>query len=163
MWLRNRIELAVKYCTKHKMTKTDKNMCTYFLLECPPKTNHAYIILRRKDLYDATILKYLVLTRDEVEQGDQKLKELEMELEDMGLYDSDFSLGDVLEEVEEEGGKKEEPLKKKLPEYPVVEGEESVVEYVGQYKKACISKKALLKSTKDRLEKDNAKGHETLF
>lgn len=102
-------------------------------------------------------------TRDEVEQGDEKLKEMESELQELGLYDSDFSLGDLMEEAAEEDSKPPEPTKKKLPDFPVVEGEESVVEYVGQYKKQCLSKKALLKTTKERLEKDKATGHETLF
>lgn len=89
------------------------------------------------------------------------MKELESELQQVGLYDSDFSLGDILDEPEEEQ-KPETNLKKKLPEFPTVEGEESVAEYVGQYKKACISKKALLKATKERLEKDQAKNYESL-
>ena len=114
----------------------------------------------RKCIYDSNTTKYLVQTRDEVEQGDEKLKELESELQQVGLYDSDFSLGDILEEPDEEP--KPEPAKKRLPEFPTVEGEEAVSEYVGQYKKACISKKALLKATKERLEKDQAKNHESL-
>lgn len=116
---------------------------------------------RRKCIYDSNTTKYLAQTRDEVEQGDEKMKELESELQQVGLYDSDFSLGDILDEPEEEQ-KPETNLKKKLPEFPTVEGEESVAEYVGQYKKACISKKALLKATKERLEKDQAKNYESL-
>ena len=103
-----------------------------------------------------------MLTKDEVEQGDEKLKELEMELQEMGLYDSDFSLGDILEDPEEEQ-KATEPTKRRLPDFPVIEGEESVVEYVGQYKKACVSRKALLKNVKERLDKDKASGYETLI
>ena len=49
--------------------------------------------------------------------------------------------------------------KTKMAEFAVVEGEESIVEYVGQYKTACLSKNALLKNTRDRLEKDKATGH----
>ena len=116
----------------------------------------------RKCIYDANITKYLVLTKDEVEQGDEKLKELEMELQEMGLYDSDFSLGDILDDPEEEQ-KATEPIKRRLPDFPTVEGDESVVEYVGQYKKQCVSRKALLKNVKERLEKDKASGYETLI
>ena len=116
----------------------------------------------RKCIYDANVTKYLVLTKDEVEQGDEKLKELESELQEMGLYDSDFSLGDILEDPEEEQ-KAIEPTKRRLPDFPTIEGEESVVEYVGQYKKQCVSRKALLKNVKERLDKDKASGHETLI
>ena len=120
----------------------------------------------RKCIYDQTALKYLVQTRDDVEAGDEKIKELESEMREIGLYDTDFSLGDILlEEAEEEGesgGSKPDPRKKKkLDDFPAVEGEESLCEYIGQYKKACLNKKALLKSSKDRLEKDNAKDYQT--
>ena len=117
--------------------------------------------LCRKCVYDSNTTKYLVLTRDEVEQGDEKLKELEAELQEMGLYDSEFSLGDIMEEQEEET-RTPEPVKKKLPEFSAVEGDETVVEYVGQYKRQCLNKKALLKSTKERLDRDKAVGHENL-
>lgn len=105
-------------------------------------------------------------TRDDVEAGDEKIKELESEMREIGLYDTDFSLGDILlEEAEEEGenGKPggETRKKKKLDDFPSVEGEESLVEYIGQYKKACLNRKALLKSSKERLEKDNAKDYQT--
>lgn len=103
----------------------------------------------------------MVQVRDDVEAGDEKLKLLEQEMKDWGIFDTDFCLGDVLVDEEEEEVKPNQP-KKKLTEFPEVEGEESVVEYVGQYKKACLSKKALLKSTRERLEKDKAKGHEKL-
>ena len=101
--------------------------------------------------------------RDDVEAGDEKLKQLEQEMRDWGIFDTDFCLGDVLNDDDEEKEPESKPQpKKKLTEFPVVEGEESVVEYVGQYKKACLSKKALLKSTRERLEKDKATGHEKL-
>ena len=108
------------------------------------------------------MVKYLVQVRDDVEAGDEKLKMLEQEMKDWGIWDTDFSLGDVLvEEDESEEGKEKQP-KKKLTEFPVLEGEESIVEYVGQYKKACLSKKALLKTVRERLEKDKSTGHERL-
>ena len=56
------------------------------------------------------------------------------------------------------GGKKLVPPslpKKKLEDYPAIEGDETLTEYIGQYKRACLNKKAMLKTTKERLEKDN--------
>ena len=52
----------------------------------------------RKCLYDANVTKYLVLVKDDVEAGDERLKEFEQELQDMGLLDTQFSLGDLLDE-----------------------------------------------------------------
>ena len=116
----------------------------------------------RKCIYNDKDVKYLVQVRDDVEAGDEKMKELEQEMKDWGIFDTDFCLGDIFEDDEADQGEANQKPKKKLCEFPVLEGEESVVEYVGQYKKACLSKKALLKSTRDRLEKDQAKGHERL-
>eukprot|EP00435_Cladocopium_sp_Y103_P054356 s808_g17.t1 len=108
-------------------------------------------------------MKFLVLTKDEVEQGDSKLKELECELQEIGLFDSEFSLGDILDDPEDEQKTTEPAKRSRLPDFPTIEGEESVVEYVGQYKKQCVSRKALLKNVKERLDKDKASGHEMLI
>ena len=116
----------------------------------------------RKCLYDDKAVKYLVMVRDDVEAGDEKLKELEQEMKDWGIFDTDFCLGDVFEDDEDTPGNDPKP-KKRSCDWPIVEGEETVVEYVGAYKKACLSKKALIKNTKDRLEKDQSKGHEILI
>ena len=99
-----------------------------------------------------------------MECGDEKLKELEQEMKDWGIFDTDFSLGDALDEdeLDEKSNQPGGQPKKKMVEFPVVEGEETVVEYVGQYKKACLSRKALLKNTRERLEKDKSTGHEHL-
>ena len=118
--------------------------------------------LGRKCIYDEKAIKYLVQVRDDVEAGDEKLKELEQEMKDWGIYDTDFCLGDVIDDEDPEGTSGDTKPKKKQVEFPVVEGEESITEYIGSYKKACLSKKALLKSTRERLEKDNSKGHESL-
>lgn len=56
----------------------------------------------RKCIYDQTAVKYLVQTKDDVEAGDEKIKELESEMRDCGLFDTEFSLGDLLEEGEED-------------------------------------------------------------
>ena len=117
----------------------------------------------RKCLYDDKAVKYLVMVRDDVEAGDEKLKELEQEMKDWGLFDTDFCLGDVFEDEEDTPGNSDSKPKKRIGDWPSVEGEESVVEYVGAYKKACLAKKALIKNTKDRLERDQSKGHEILI
>lgn len=155
------MEGAVRYCTRRKLTKTAlslvalqfNNLNSYF-------SSTPIALLSRKCIYDDKSVKYLVQVRDDVEAGDEKLKELEQEMKDWGIFDTDFSLGDALDEEEE---KKDDPKPKtKMVEFPVVEGDETVVEYVGQYKKACLSRKALLKSTRERLEKDKAQGYEIL-
>jgi hypothetical protein len=118
----------------------------------------------RKCLYDTNVTKYLVLVKDDVEAGDERLKEFEQELQDMGLFDTQFSLGDLLDEEEAETNTDQPPetKKKKLEEFPPIEGEESLMEYIGQFKKACLTRKANLKTAKERLERDKASGHEML-
>ena len=98
----------------------------------------------RKCLYDDKAVKYLVQVKDDVEAGDEKMKELEQEMKDWGIFDTDFCLGDVFDDDEDTPGSETKP-KKRICDWPVVEGEESVVEYVGAYKKARLSKKALIK------------------
>ena len=119
----------------------------------------------RKDLYDPNIRKFLVLVRDDVESAEEKLQELQQEMAQMGLLSSDFELGDIMEELEGESTTdqpKPAANKKRLAEYPAVEGEETIQEYLGQYRRAVLSRKALLKCARERLEKDGAKGHEPL-
>ena len=113
-------------------------------------------------MYDEKAVKYLVQVRDDVEAGEERLKELEQEMKDHGVFDTDFMLGDLLEEEEEKPPGDELKPKKKMVEFPSIEGEESIVEYIGQYKKACLSRKALLKNTRERLVKDKAVGYEIL-
>ena len=180
------MEGAVKYCSKRKMTKTDLHACVFgcvmfhitisksYASQCEKKTFpiHCVFLYRnfpnikppgRKCIYNDKDVKYLVQVRDDVEAGDKKMKELEQEMKEWGIFDSDFCLGDIFDEEEpDQGDGNQQKAKKKLSEFPVLEGEESIVEYVGQYKKACLSKKALLKSTRERLEKDQSKGHERL-
>eukprot|EP00435_Cladocopium_sp_Y103_P059672 s634_g21.t1 len=120
------------------------------------------IPLGRKCLYDEKAVKYLVQVRDDVEAGDEKLKQLEQEMKDWGIFDTDFSLGDVVDDDDSDSINADTKPKKKMVDFPALEGEESLTEYIGSYKKQCLSKKALLKSTRERLEKDNSKGHESL-
>ena len=110
-------------------------------------------------------MKYLVQTRDDVESGDEKIKELESAMQEVGLFDTDFSLGDLMDDGDAEDSNTSpgaNPKKKNLGEFPDVEGEESLPEYIGQYKRACLNRKALLKSTKERLDKDNAVDYKLL-
>ena len=123
----------------------------------------------RKDLYDPNIRnirKYLVLVRDDVESAEEKLQELQQEMAQMGLLSSDFELGDIMEELDGETStdqsKPQPGSKKRLAEYPTVEGEETIQEYLGQYRRAILTRKALLKGARERLEKEGAKGHELL-
>ena len=115
----------------------------------------------RKCIYDANAVKYLVQVRDDVEAGDEKLRELEQEMKDWGIFDTDFVLGDVLGDDDPADTPGDSKPKKKV-DYPALEGDETIVEYIGSYKKACLSKKALLKSVRERLERDGSKGHEFL-
>ena len=59
--------------------------------------------LWRKCIYDDKAIKYLVQVKDDVEAGSEKMKQLEQEMKDWGIYDTDFSLGDVLEDEESDG------------------------------------------------------------
>ncbi|CAE7273285.1 unnamed protein product [Symbiodinium sp. CCMP2592] len=137
-WEESRIQGAIKHCEKKKLTK--------------------------KDLYDPNIRKYLVLVRDDVESAEEKLQELQQEMAQMGLLSSDFELGDIMEELDGEtttdNSKPQPGGKKRLAEYPTVEGEESIQEYLGQYRRAVLTRKALLKGARERLEKEGSKGHE---
>ncbi|CAE7343113.1 unnamed protein product [Symbiodinium sp. CCMP2592] len=121
---------------------------------------------KKKDLYDPNIRKYLVLVRDDVESAEEKLQELQQEMAQMGLLSSDFELGDIMEELDGEtttdNSKPQPGGKKRLAEYPTVEGEESIQEYLGQYRRAVLTRKALLKGARERLEKEGSKGHELL-
>jgi len=118
----------------------------------------------RKCIYDPTTMKYLVMVKDDVEAGDERMKEFEQELQDMGLFDTSFSLGDILEDEDQEPEEVDDNPKKKrkLDEFPPIEGEKTLPEYLGQFKKACLTRKANLKSCKERLEKDKSTGYEML-
>ena len=85
------------------------------------------------------------------------------ELADSGLWDTEWSVGDVLgldDATEGMGEGNNKPTK--LVEFPEPEGNETLQEYLGQYKKAALNKKAVLKATKERLVKDQAVGHQCL-
>ena len=53
------------------------------------------------------------MVRDDVEAGDEKLKELEQEMKDWGLFDTDFCLGDVFEDEEDTPGNNSDSKPKK--------------------------------------------------
>ena len=118
--------------------------------------------LFKKCLYSPD-LKFLVQTSDKVETGTSRTKSLEQELADSGLWDTEWSVGDVLgldDATEGMGEGNNKPTK--LVEFPEPEGNETLQEYLGQYKKAALNKKAVLKATKERLVKDQAVGHQCL-
>ncbi|CAE7698977.1 PAB8, partial [Symbiodinium sp. CCMP2456] len=99
----------------------------------------------------------------QVETGTSRTKTLEQELAESGLWDTEWSVGDIIglddtTEGANEGGNK--PAK--LVEFPEPEGSETLKEHLGQYKKAALNKECVLKSTKERLVKDNATGHQCL-
>lgn len=52
----------------------------------------------------------------------------------------DFCLSDIMVEEKDNEPTENQKKQQKMAEFPVVEGDESIVEYVGQYKKACPSK-----------------------
>ena len=136
--LRKKVAGAIAYCSKRKLTK--------------------------KCLYSGDV-KYLVLVDDKVEAGASRQRLLEQEMAESGIWDTDFQLGDLInldDESEGKGGSEQKEEKKRLPDFPVLEGSETLQEYLGQYKKACLNKKAALKAVKDKLLKDQAKGHESL-
>ncbi|CAE7228167.1 spp-11 [Symbiodinium microadriaticum] len=128
-WDENTIAGAKEYCTKRKLVK--------------------------RCLYSADS-KFLVQTSDRVETGDSRTKTLEQELAESGLFDTEWSVGDILgldDSTEGAGEANSKPTK--LSEFPEAEGNETLQEYLGQYKKAALNKKAVFKTTKDRLQKDN--------
>ena len=97
------------------------------------------------------------------------MQRLEQEIQECGLWDTEWSLGDLigLDDMNEGkvgpgGGLTENTGRKKLVEFPPIEGGESLQEFLGQYKKCCLNKKATLKQTKERLTRDLAKGYELL-
>lgn len=49
--------------------------------------------------------------RDGVEAGDEKMKLLEQEMKEWGIFDTDFCLGDVLDEEEQESSESKVPKK----------------------------------------------------
>lgn len=52
----------------------------------------------------------------------------------------DVCLSDIVVEEEDNEPTENQKKQQKVVDFPVVEGDESIVEYVGQYKKACPSK-----------------------
>ena len=89
-------------------------------------------------------MKYLVMVKDDVEAGDERMKEFEQELQDMGLFDTSFSLGDILEDEDQEPEEVDDNPKKKrkLDEFPPIEGEETLPEYLGTIQKSLFNPKS---------------------
>eukprot|EP00439_Symbiodinium_sp_Y106_P009125 s9043_g1.t1 len=65
------------------------------------------------------------------------------------------SLGDLINLDDESEGKntvETKETKARIPEFPAVDGPESLQEFLGQYKKACLNKKASFKAAKERTD-----------
>ena len=103
-----------------------------------------------------------MLVKDTVEAGQSRTRSLEQEMQEAGVFDTEWSLGDLinLDDASEGRGDSETTTRKKLPEWPEAEGTETLQEYLGQFKKAALNKKAVLKTTKDRLSKEEGTGHQ---
>ncbi|CAE7876743.1 unnamed protein product, partial [Symbiodinium sp. KB8] len=116
--------------------------------------------LTKKCLYSQE-MKYLVLVSDKVESGSSRTRSLEQEMNEAGIWDTDFSLGDLINLDDESEGKnavETKETKTRIPEFPAVDGPESLQEFLGQYKKACLNKKASTKAAKERFQKDGTTG-----
>ncbi|CAE7257020.1 unnamed protein product, partial [Symbiodinium necroappetens] len=126
--------------------------------------------------------KYLVLITETVEQGTERLQELEQLMQETGFAahdlqeylsqccfteEFDLSLGDCLDlsDSEDEPNKEGKnpdgkPSKKcKGSGLPPLEGSESVEAFVAKYKKTLLNKRSLLKEAKERLEKEECASH----
>ena len=80
----------------------------------------------------------------------------------------DMGVGDAFE-VEDDDPDNEEPEKEKKKRgggagsaLPVLEGPETVEGFLMKFKKACLSKRSLLKEVRDRLESENCATHRKL-
>ena len=148
MYPREKIEGAKKYCTAKKLYKT-----------CPTGE-----------------YKYLVLVSDTVQQGQEKLRELEELMEEAGFFNDKFQLGcgdsfeisddetvpDSKAAAEGKNGRKggKNPKGAGLP--MIVEGEQDLSGAVAKYKKAVLNKRTVLKEVKDRLVEENCSTHQPL-
>ena len=86
-------------------------------------------------------MKYLVQVRDDVEAGDEKMKELEQEMKNWGIFDTDFCLGDIL--VDDEDNEPPENLKKKLSwrSFQCLKGKKVLSNMWGNTRKRAFQKK----------------------
>ncbi|CAJ1357204.1 unnamed protein product [Effrenium voratum] len=129
-WSQSKIKGAIQHCTRKKLLKD----CTY-----------------------ENVKKYLVLVSDKVEQGDERLRELEELMSATGLWSEKFSmdLGDMLE-VSDDEGEGNAPAgsggKKKPNPFPSVDGDESLKEMLARYKKACLNRRAAFRELAERWE-----------
>ena len=78
-WPDTKVKGAIELCTKRRLTK--------------------------KCLYSQE-MKYLVLVTDKVESGSSRSRSLEQEMSEAGIWDTEFSLGDLINLDDESEGKK---------------------------------------------------------
>ncbi|CAJ1443306.1 unnamed protein product [Effrenium voratum] len=139
-WSQSKIKGAIQHCTRKKLLKD----CTY-----------------------ENVKKYLVLVSDKVEQGDERLRELEELMSATGLWSEKFSmdLGDMLE-VSDDEGEGNAPAgsggKKKPNPFPSVDGDESLKEMLARYKKACLNRRAAFRELAERWEAEAPQAGKTL-
>ncbi|CAE7827987.1 unnamed protein product [Symbiodinium sp. CCMP2592] len=120
--------------------------------------------------------KFLVLVSDTVQQGQEKLRELEELMEEAGFFNDQFQLGcgDSFEISDDESvpdskaaegknGRKgggRGGVKTGLP--LIVEGDKDLTANLGKYKKALLNKRTVLKEVKDRLVDEKCSTHQSL-
>ena len=97
--------------------------------------------LGRKCIYDDKAIKYLVQVRDDVEAGDEKMKELEQEMKDWGIYDTDFSLGDVMDDDDTESSAGDAKPKKRWWIFLLLRGKSPLPNTSGLTKNHVLRKK----------------------
>ena len=107
-WPDTKVKGAIELCTKRRLTK--------------------------KCLYSQE-MKYLVLVTDKVESGSSRSRSLEQEMSEAGIWDTEFSLGDLINLDDESEGKKTvetKETKAQIPEFPAVDGPESLQEFLDE-------------------------------
>ena len=111
-WFVKEMDVEEWILKHHKMTRdvmTSENNIAYTNMRCQAVSSHQ-LCCRRKCIYDDKAVKYLVQVRDDVEAGDEKMKELEQEMKNWVIFDTDFCLGDIM--VDEEDNEPPEERKK---------------------------------------------------
>ena len=89
-WPDTKVKGAIELCTKRRLTK--------------------------KCLYSQE-MKYLVLVTDKVESGSSRSRSLEQEMSEAGIWDTEFSLGDLINLDDESEGKKRWKQRRPKPRF----------------------------------------------
>ena len=82
----------------------------------------------------------------------------------LGTFDESFDMslgvGDLMLEDEDDKVPEGNTKKKNPASLPELDGEESLGDYLSRFKRACLSKKTVLRDVEERLREDQVKGHE---